>query len=405
MKKSVNIILAAVLSISMIGCKESVVLEEQVKSVEGVKSFDILETPVEIATEEVIYPSLFINDNVYGATFINGEDPINDVADFKGYYIDKDGNYNEDKDSKFFLTEIGGNVSTLSYCGLTKEYDNRDIPIDEKEYYYRDNLNDITIKIEGLNELIGDLSVLSSECFTWNDYIFGDNKYFALNFNFYKDYINNSHLMEQTLFLIEIESGKVIRVKIKDENEINSIIYMYYDENINSIMAIMSDNKVKKVNVINNEIKLEDYKELNFQDYKLYGDYGYNIKNYKDNLIFALVDKDAADEEISMDNIRCAIYNKLSGEVQLLDKGIFIMDVFGESNLISVIYNDDSYLAEIDEDNNIELIYKFDKKEYDYIFIDGVSNEEGNTLFISKTLFSEGTEINQKEEYSFIDLK
>lgn len=405
MKKSVNIILAAVLSISMIGCKESVVLEEQVKSVEGVKSFDILETPVEIATEEVIYPSLFINDNVYGATFINGEDPINDVADFKGYYIDKDGNYNEDKDSKFFLTEIGGNVSTLSYCGLTKEYDNRYIPIDEKEYYYRDNLNDITIKIEGLNELVNEINLLSSDYLTWDNYILGDNKYFVLTLNLYNDDLSSSNLIEQTLFIIEMESGKTIKVKTKNKDESSSILYMYYDENINSIMAIMSDNKVKKVNVINNEIKLEDYKELNFQDYKLYGDYGYNIKNYKDNLIFALVDKDAADEEISMDNIRCAIYNKLSGEVQLLDKGIFIMDVFGESNLISVIYNDDSYLAEIDEDNNIELIYKFDKKEYDYIFIDGVSNEEGNTLFISKTLFSEGTEINQKEEYSFIDLK
>lgn len=405
MKKAINMILVAVLSLSMIGCKESVVLEDKVKSVEGVKTFDVVETPVEIEKEEVIYPSLFINDNVYGATFINGEDPINDVADFKGYYIDEDGNYNEDKDSKFFLTEIGGNVSALSYQGLTKEYDNRDIPVDEKEYYYRDNLNNITIKIEGLNELIGDLSILSSEYFTWNDYILGDNKYLALNFNFYKDYLNNSNLMEQTLFLIEIESGKVIKVKIKDENESNSIIYMYYDENINSIMAIMSDNKVKKVNVINNEIKLEDYKELNFQDYKLYDNFGFYIKEYKDNLIFGLIDKENSSEEITLDNIRWGIYKKKSGEVQLLDKGIFIMGVFGESNLISVIYNEDSYLAEIDEDNNIELIYKFDKKEYEYIFIHGVSNEEGNRLFIRKTLFNKELESNQKEEYSFIDLK
>lgn len=405
MKKAINMILAVILSISIIGCKESVVLEDMVKSVDGVKAFDVVETPVEIEKEEVIYPSLFINDNVYGATFINGEDSINDVVDFKGYYIDKYGNCNEDKDSKFFSTEIGGNVSVLSYCGLTKEYDNRDIPINEKEYYYRDNLNDIIIKIEGLNEVIDDLNLLSSEYFTWNDYIFGDNKYCALNFNFYKDYINNSHLMEQTLFLIEIESEKVIRVKIKDENESNSIIYMYYDENINSIMAIMSDNKVKKVNVINNEIKLESYKELNFQDYELYSDYGYSIKSYKDNLIFTLIDDENFSEENFMESTRYAIYNKESGEVQLLDKGIFIMDVFGESNLISVIYNDDSYLAEIDEDNNIELIYKFDKKEYDYVSIYGVSNEEGNRLFICKTLFNRELESNQKEEYSFIDLK
>ena len=404
MKKFLSIILTTIISLSMIGCKESVVLEDRVKSVEGVKAFDVLETPVEFEKEEVIYPSLFINDNVYGAEFINGEDPLNDITDLKGYYIDKDGNYNEDKDSKCFLTKIG-NVSTINYCGLTKEYDNRDIPIDEKEYYYRDNLNDITIKIEGLNEIINDLNLLSTNYLTWNYYILGDNKYFALNINFYKDYLNSTHLMEQTLFLIEIESGKTIKVKNKDKNESNSIIYMYYDENINSIMAIMSDNKVKKVNIINNEIKLENYKELNFQDYKLYSDFGYYIKNYKDNLIFALIGEGNFSEEDFIRNTRYAIYNKKSGEVQLLDKGIFIMDVFGESNLISVLYNDDNYLAEIDENNNIELIYKFDKKDYDYVFIYGVSNEEGNRLFIRKTLCNKELESNQKEEYSFIDFK
>ena len=405
MKKSVNIILAAVLSISMIGCKESVVLEEQVKSVEGVKSFDILETPVEIATEEVIYPSLFINDNVYGATFINGEDPINDVADFKGYYIDKDGNYNEDKDSKFFLTEIGGNVSTLSYYGLTKEYDNRDIPIDEKEYYYRDNLNDITIKIEGLNELVNEINLLSSDYLTWDNYILGDNKYFVLTLNLYNDDLSSSNLIEQTLFIIEMESGKTIKVKTKNKDESSSILYMYYDENINSIMTIMSDNKVKKITVTDNDIKLENYKELNFQDYGLYTDFGNYIKSCKDSLIFALKDKDNFSEENFIENTRFGVYNKITGEVQLLDKDIFVMDVFGESNLISVIYNDDTYLAEIDGDNNIELIYKFDKQGYDYMSVYGVSNEEGNRLFIRKTLFNGELESYKKEEYFFIDLK
>ena len=249
------------------------------------------------------------------------------------------------------------------------------------------------------------MNLLSSDYLTWDHYILGDNKYFALTLNLYNYDLNSSNLIEQTLFLIEIESGKTIKVKTKNKDESSSILYMYYDENINSIMAIMSDNKVKKVNIINNEIKLENYKELNFQDYKLYSDFGYYIKNYKDNLIFALIGEGNFSEEDFIRNTRYAIYNKKSGEVQLLDKGIFIMDVFGESNLISVLYNDDNYLAEIDENNNIELIYKFDKKDYDYVFIYGVSNEEGNRLFIRKTLCNKELESNQKEEYSFIDFK
>lgn len=404
MRKIINMILAIALSLSLIGCKENVVLEEKVNSIDGVKDFNVVETPVEIVKEEVIYPSLFINDNVYGAEAIRSDSDYSSIIDLKGYYIDKDGNYNVDNESKIFLTELG-NVSSISYCGLTKEYDNRDIPIDEKEYYYRDNLNDITIKIEGLNELVNELSLLSSDYLTWDNYILGDNKYFVLTLNLYNDDLSSSNLIEQILFVIEMESGKTIKVKTKNKDESSSILYMYYDENINSIMAIMSDNKVKKIIITDNDIKLENYKELNFQDYELYTDFRNYIKSYNDSLIFFLKDKDNFSEENFIENTRFGLYNKITGEVQLLDKDIFIMEVFGKNNLISIIYNDDTYLAQIDGDNNIELIYKFDKQEYDYMSVYGIINEEGNRLFIVKTLFNEGTESNTKKEYSFIDLK
>ena len=401
MKKIINMILVTTLSLSLIGCKESVVLEEKVKSIDGVKSFNVVETPIEIE-DQLIYPSLFINDNVYGAEAIRSDSDYSSIIGLKGYYIDKDGNYNVDNESKIFLTEFG-NVSSMSYCGLTKEYDNRYIPIDEKEYYYRDNLNDITIKIEGLNELVNEINLLSSDYLTWDNYILGDNKYFVLILNLYNDDLSSSNLIEQTLFIIEMESGKTIKVKAKNKDESSSILYMYYDENINSIMAIMSDNKVKKITITDNDIKLENYKELNFQDYELYSDFGNYIKSYKDSLIFTLKDKDNFSEENFIENTRFGVYNKITGEVQLLDKDIFVMEVLGESNLISVIYND--YLAQIDEDNNIELIYKFDKQGYDHISIYGVVNEEGNRLFIRKTLFNNETPSYNKPEYSFIDLK
>ena len=403
MKKIINMILVTTLSLSLIGCKESVVLEEKVKSIDGVKSFNVVETPVEIE-DQLIYPSLFINDNVYGAEAIRSDSDYSSIIGLKGYYIDKDGNYNVDNESKIFLTEFG-NVSSMSYCGLTKEYDNRDIQIGEKEYYYRDNLNDITIKIEGLNELVNEINLLSSDYLTWDNYILGDNKYFVLTLNLYNDDLSSSNLIEQTLFIIEMESGKTIKVKAKNKDESSSILYMYYDENINSIMTIMSDNKVKKITITDNDIKLENYKELNFQHYELYTDFGNYIKSYNDSLIFFFKDRDNFSEENFIENTRFGLYNKITGEVQLLDKDIFIMDVFGKNDLISVIYNDDSYLAQIDEDNNIELIYKFDKQEYDYISIYGVVNEEGNRLFICKTLFNKETESNTKKEYSFIDLK
>ncbi len=403
MKKTISMVLVTVLSLSLIGCKESVVLEEKVKSIDGVKSFNVVESHVDIEGHD-IYPSLFINNNVYGAETIRSGDEPGSIIGLNGYYIDKYGSYNVDNESKLFLTEFG-NISSVSYCGLTKEYDNRDIVSDEKEYYYRDNLNDITIKIDGLNELVNDLNLLSRQYLSCNYYILEDNKYFLLTLNLYNDNLSSSNLIEQTLFIIEIESGKTIRVKTKAKDESSSILYIYYDENINSIMVIMSDNKVKKLSITDNDIKLENYKELNFQGYELYNDLGNYIKNYKDSIIFTLIDKDNFSEDNFMESTRYAIYNKESGEVQLLDKEVFIMDVFGESNLISVIYNDDTYLAQIDRDNNIELIYKFDKQGCDYISIYGLVNEEGNRLFVRKTLFNRETPSYQNTEYSFIDLK
>ena len=402
MKKIISIVLVTFLSLSFIGCKSSVVLEEKVRSVDGIKPFNVVETPIEIE-QQLIYPSLFINNNVYGAETISS-DESGSIIGLKGYYIDKYGSYNVDNETKLFLTEFG-NISSVSYCGLTKEYDNRDIPIAEKEYYYRDNLNDITIKIEGLNELVNDLNLLSSQYLSWNDYILENNKYFVLTLDLYNDNLSSSNLIEQTLFIVEIESGKTRIIKTKTEDESSSILYIYYDENINSIMVIMSDNKVKKLSITDNDIKLESYKELNFQGYELYNDLGNYIKNYKDSIMFTLIDKDNFSEDNFMENTRYAIYNKESGEVQLLDEEIFIMDVFEESNLISVIYNDDTYLAQIVGDNNIELIYKFDKQGYDYISIYGVVNEEGNRLFVRKTLFNRETPSYQNTEYSFIDLK
>lgn len=403
MKKIISMVLVTFLSLGFIACKESVVLEEKVRGVDVIKPFNVVETPVEIE-QQLIYPSLFINNNVYGAETIRSGDEPGSIIGLKGYYIDKYGSYNVDNESKFFLTEFG-NISSVSYCGLTKEYDNRDISIAEKEYYYRDNLNDITIKIEGLNEVVNDLNLLSSQYLSWNDYILENNKYFVLTLDLYNEDLSSSNLIEQTLFIVEIESGKTRIIKTKNKDEISNVLYIYYDENINSIMVIMSDNKVKKLSITDNDIKLESYKELNFQGYELYNDMGNYMKNYKDSIIFTLIDKDNFSEDNFIENTGYAIYNKESGEVQLLDEEIFIMDVFGESNLISVIYNDDTYLAQVDGDNNIELIYKFDKQGCDYISIYGVVNEEGNRLFVRKTLFNREPPSYQNTEYSFIDLK
>ena len=128
MKKTINMILVTALSLSLIGCKESVVLEENIKDIEELKNFEVVETPVEI-TKEWVYPSFFEGDNIYGAdledTIENGEQTVTE------YYIDKYGKYNVSNNDKFFTTEIKDN-NKLSYIGITKKYDETDTSEREK---------------------------------------------------------------------------------------------------------------------------------------------------------------------------------------------------------------------------------------------------------------------------------
>lgn len=406
MKKVINIVLATTLSISMIGCKESIVLEENTKNIEELRNFEVVETPVEI-TKSWVYPSFFEEDNIYGAdlevTIENGDSAVRE------YYIDADGKYNISNSDKFFRTEIK-NTSSSYYAGITKDYDETDTSELKKEYYYRDNLNDITLKVDGLNELINDIRLDSDEYVIWNTNGIEDNKYIYIDVEVLKNRGGDAkrNVSEQIIYIIDRETGEasIAHNKSEEEEGLKSAVFnIYYDKNLESFMAITIDHKVKKINIKNNKILFEEYRELNLQGYELYFVFYMNEVS-KDKIILQLID-----ESIDMNTIdnyaealRCAVYNTLTGEVELLEENMWVTNVFGKNNLLTLSYNNEAYLAQIQDNNEIEFKHKFDKGDGVYIDAIGVINEEGNRIFMTKRIAD--TEYAQARfEYSFIDLK
>ena len=406
MKKTINMILVTALSLSLIGCKESVVLEEKIKDIEELKNFEVVETQVEI-TKEWVYPSFFEGDNIYGAdledTIENGEQTVTE------YYIDKYGKYNVSNNDKFFTTEIKDN-NKLSFIGITKKYDETDTSEREKEYYYRDNLNDITVKVEGLNDLINYIRIDSDEYVILNTSGIEDNKYIYIDVEALKNrggYVKRN-VSEQIIYIIDRETGEVsiTHNKSEDEEGLKSAVFnIYYDKNLESLMAITIDHKVKKINIKNNKILFEEYRELNLQGYELYFIFNMNEVS-KDKIIFQLIDESVDMNTINSykEVLRCAVYNTLTGEVELLDDDMWVTNVFGKNNLLTLSYNNDAYLAQIQDNNEIEFKHKFDKGDGVYIDAMGVINEEGNRIFITKRI-ADTRYAQARFEYSFIDLK
>lgn len=406
MRKTINMILAIALSLSLIGCKGSIVLEENTKNIEELKNFEVVETPVEI-TKEWVYPSFFEGDKIYGADLEVSTE--NGGSNVREYYIDTDGKYNIINSDKFFTTEIKY-TNKLSYVGITKSYDEREVSELEKEYYYRDNLNDITVKVEGLNDLINDIRLDSDEYVTWNTNGIQDNKYIYIDVEVLKNrggYLKKN-VSEQIMYIINSETGEISISHNKSEKEegLESAVFnIYYDENLESLMAITIDHKAKKINMENSKISFEEYSKLNLQGYELYSAF-YMNEVAKNKIIFQLIDESRDMNTINSykEVLRCAVYNTLTGEVELLDENMWITNVFGKNNLLILSYNNESYLAQIQDNNEIEFKHKFDKGDGVYIDAMGVINEEGNRIFITKKIAD--TRYDQARfEYSFIDLK
>lgn len=402
--KKILVSILILASINTIGCNDTMVLEENTKEVSIVKGenektdiiedFDIKEVPVDI--ENNFIPRVYINDKVLG-TNISELDKEKEIT----YSLTKDGEVTKYEDENFLVLNNYANCYYYNYYGVTERKEKvKNTTV--SQYYYVDKMKNIEFKLDGFNTI--NLKY-QSQGTGYGDILQGNDNYYVIYFSkysgdFYSQY--SSEGSEQQVLLIDIKNEKMY---LKEENDMKNgetfIASMYYDENLNCIMALTYDGKIKKVSINNDKIQLKDYKDINLQGYKICYKYGGMIDNRGiDNKVILEVTKNRKDEKFTS-----AIYDIKSNELVVLEEGLNIHNIMGKNNLVNVIYKDEPYIAQIREDNTINYLYKFGDDKNKYYSAYGVINEEGNSIFIKKYLNEapEG-EYSLKEEYSFLKL-
>ncbi len=366
-------------SIASVGCSKTIVLEENtsktVKAEEIIEEFNIEEIPVSIDGD--FYPIIYKDNNVIG---INYEDFTSDKKEIS--YINEEGQLGVYTSTDEFVEgEILDDMG-IAYRGIVKEREKIN-DVEVVKYYYVDKIKNKKFKLEKMNDLI--LSHVNNykEAYLLS----GNDNYYILDLKGYYSY--SGDLDEQRILIIDIENEKLYKFEIEEREE--EIVCLYFDKNLNSIMAILIDGKVKKVNINDDTIELEDYKSLNLQGYKL-SEYSrvYN-QELNSNKIFLNVSQNRYGE-----TERTAIYDINSEEFIIPEEEIYINNVIGKNNLVNLVYKEEAYLGQVREDNTINYLYKFTKENYKCYGSVGIANEEGDKIFFYKYF-----EPNENDEYKY----
>ena len=135
------------LSILFVGCNEIIVLEEDTMTNDEMKEFEVIEKPIDLDEDFwVLRPrdgKFRVVRSKYG--FDNGKN------EYISGLIDGEGNIKDNKENDLVASEYGSRI-IYSLEGITQEYDTQKEG-SLREFYYRDSLKDITIRLDGFNEL------------------------------------------------------------------------------------------------------------------------------------------------------------------------------------------------------------------------------------------------------------
>ena len=145
--KKVLIAMLLISSMVSVGCKDSIILDENTLAQQKeVQNFEITEMPVDLNGNFTAFN--YVDDKVIGFKVVHEDKEYN----LEEVIINEEGKFIEDE--KYLIS--GETFNDTIFCGaegITQEYDTEKQG-DEREFYYRDNLNDITIRLDGFNELI-----------------------------------------------------------------------------------------------------------------------------------------------------------------------------------------------------------------------------------------------------------
>lgn len=374
MKKIISLFTGIVISIILIGCNTTKILEENTKENNRSSKYIFTERNIEnIPNDNTLVP-LFCNDNIlYGKLLSNDGREINKASIFSYSYNNgkfkkvEDGEFSEEETS--FINNFNGDSGAGIYIVDSNKLSNR-------KFYFMDIKNGIKFELNDFEKTYNSIEFNLKKFINLGYKLDGNDDYFIYR---YLSMENNEIGLVQEIIIIDIKTKKYYRFNNNDK----IFIYFYYDNNEKSIMSIDYEGKINKVILEENSVIFEDYKELKLGDEKIYQKYGYYKPELNANNLILRVENNQSKEYLDYFNI---MYNIKTNEIISLDKEKIILGSLNNTNLYIVLYENNRYLAEVSETGDINLIYKLDN-EYKYMYL--APNEKGDNIFIARIKVSE----------------
>lgn len=400
MKKIISLMIG-LLSISMISCSNTKVLEENTKEVKSDDKYTITERNISNNYEDKLFMPLFYNsDEIYGTLSNFNSQNFEDYN--IPYFLDNEGKLKEVDKGAFTDKEIGL-IKYKSGYGSEGVYFIEGSRSSERKFYYIDIKNNIEINLEGYEKIYNKIEPQFNTRSDGGYRLEGNKNYYIHR---YENFNNEGELEGvQEIIIVDIKNNTFYIMEAIDKK----YYYFYYDNKENSIMTIDSLGKIYKVILEEGKTRCEFYKEINLNGLKLYDKHGYfrcYIEN--DNLILNIYNDTTGIAYIDRANI---LYNLNSSEITIMNPEKSILGKIENTDFFLVLYNEYKYLAELSDNGEMDLIYKLDDSE-GYKYFVGAANEKGNSIFVARIKENEEdikendtALIKENTKYSIIDIK
>lgn len=399
MKKIISSMIG-VLLIGMVSCNNTKVLEENTKEIKSNDKYTIVERNITNINEDMLFIPLFYDSGGIFGTLNNFNSK--NFGDYNiPYYLDNDGIFKEVDKGTFTDEEIGF-IKSKGRNGSKGVYFIEGSRANERKFYYIDLKNNIEINLEGYEKIYNKIEpqydIQSSGGYTLEG---NENYYIHLNENY-----NNEGKLEgtQEILIVDIIDNKFYTMESID----TKYYYFYYDIKENSIMTIDNLGRTYKILLEEGKAKCEFYKDINLNQFKLYDKHGYfqcYLEN--DNLILNIDNDINGKDYLDRSNI---LYNLSSSDITIMNPEKNILGKIEDTEFFLVLYNDNKYLAELNDKGEMDIIYKLDDLEgYKYMF--HIANEDGSSIFIARIKYNEENIknsdtpiIKENIKYSIIDI-
>lgn len=388
MKKHISLIGGLLISTILIGCSETKILDENTKDNISEK-YTITERNIENTDKDKVFiPCFFDGDILYGTKMNDGSGNSKDYTMI--YYLDSTGSIKNMEEGMLTNEEVDfikGNGGYQDSGIIAEDASNSG----EIKNYYINLVNKTIFELKDFGESKNKIQNNLIK-FARSSGEIGGNYHVIQYLSMDEDEINEA----RDFIIIDLKNEKYYI-----NNNEKKVRNFYYDDSLDSIIAIDEIGKMYKLKFDENNITFEDYKTIKTDKVNLYDREPFLISNLSNNKLLLKIKNSGSKENMDYFN---AIYDIETEEVIYFDKEKIIAGQLKNTKFYFISYKDEEYLGEVTENGNINLIYKLNNND-GYRFSYPLANKEGNKIFLTRIKFSEEFDKNSNKNIVMEDIK